>query len=96
MSSKGIKHAIKKGYDYCIKTRGDSLIGLSNIVNYCHPADKKKKIKIFLLTQQTGKILYKMGDCFMYGKTDLLDSIWDMNNPVFHMDGLRNTRCKFL
>ena len=93
--SKGIKQAIKKGYDYCIKTRGDSLIGLPNIGSYCHKQIKKEN-KNILLTQQTGNILYKMGDCFMYGKTDLLDSIWDANNPVFHMDGLRNTGANFI
>ncbi len=93
--SKGIKHAIKKGYNYCIKTRGDSLIGLPNIVSYCHEQIEKEN-KNILLTQQTGNTLYKMGDCFMYGKIELLDSIWDMNNPVFHMDGLRNTGANFI
>jgi hypothetical protein len=93
--SKGIKHAIKMGYKYCLKTRGDSLIGLPNIVDYCHNEIKKEN-KNILVTQQTGNILYKMGDCFMYGNIELLDSIWDYNNSIFHIDGLQNTGANFI
>lgn len=93
--SKGIKHAKEKGYDYCLKTRGDSVICLPNIVDYCHKILLKENKKM-LLTQQTGNSLYKMGDCFMYGEIDILDSIWDYNNEVFHADGLRNTGANFI
>jgi len=93
--SKGIKHALEAGFDYCVKTRGDSLIGRPNIVEYCHNVLVEEN-KNILLTQQTGNSLYKMGDCFMYGEIKMLDSIWDMNNPVFHIDGLRNTGANFV
>jgi len=93
--SKGIKHAKSAGFDYCVKTRGDSLIGRPNIVEYCHDQIVKEN-KDILLTQQTGDSLYKMGDCFMYGEINFLDSIWDKDNPVFHIDGLRNTGANFI
>tara|TARA_R110000824_G_scaffold359891_5_gene547539 strand:+ start:88 stop:966 length:879 start_codon:yes stop_codon:yes gene_type:complete len=93
--SKGIKHAREKGFKYCVKTRSDSLIGLPNIVDYCHGVLEEEG-KDILLTQQTGNSLYKMGDCFMYGEIGLLDSMWDMDNPVFHADGLRNTGANFI
>ena len=93
--SKGIKHAKESGFDYCIKTRGDSIIGLPNIASYCQFVLEKEN-KPLLLTQQTGDSLYKMGDCFMYGEIDFIDSIWDKDNPVFHIDGLRNTGANFV
>tara|TARA_Y100000592_G_C5477869_1_gene323462 strand:+ start:1488 stop:3035 length:1548 start_codon:yes stop_codon:yes gene_type:complete len=93
--SKGIKHAIRKGFKYCVKTRGDSLIGIPNIADYCHKQIQSENKNIFL-TQQTGDSLYKMGDCFMYGEINMLDSIWDMDNPLFHIDGLRNTGANFI
>tara|TARA_R110000824_G_scaffold58377_8_gene157881 strand:- start:4500 stop:5372 length:873 start_codon:yes stop_codon:yes gene_type:complete len=93
--SKGVKHAKEQGFDYCLKTRGDSVVCLPNVVEYCHDVITSEEKKI-LLTQQTGDSLYKMGDCFMYGEIDLLDGMWDLNNEVFHADGLRNTGANFI
>ena len=91
----GIKHAKEKGFDYCLKTRGDSIIAKENILSYCHEIITKEN-KMILLTQQTGKELYKFGDCFMYGEIDLLCSIWDESNDPLHADGLIHTGMSFV
>ena len=93
--SLGIQHAKEKGFDYCLKTRGDSIIAKQDIISYCHDIIESED-RMILLTQQTGKELYKFGDCFMYGEIDLLNSIWDTNNPPFHADGLRHTGISFV
>ena len=93
--SKGIKHAKENGYEYCLKTRGDSIVSKPKIVKFCHDILVKEEKKI-LLTQQTGFSLYKFGDCFMYGEMSLIDSIWDLNNSPFHADGLRHTGASFV
>tara|TARA_Y100001938_G_scaffold33630_2_gene46153 strand:+ start:29929 stop:30810 length:882 start_codon:yes stop_codon:yes gene_type:complete len=93
--SKGVKLAKELGFEYCLKVRGDSIISKSNIIDYCHNIIIEEGKKI-LLTQQTGKALYKFGDCFMYGEIDLIDSIWDLNNEPFHADGLRHTGASFV
>ena len=93
--SKGIEHAASQGYDYCIKTRGDSLIDKEGIVSHMASVleDESKKI---VLTQQTGNSLYKFGDCLMYGEMPLLQEIWNSENPPFHADGLRHTGASFV
>lgn len=91
----GIEKAKELGYDYCLKTRGDSVLARGNIVKYCHDILMQENKKI-LLTQQTGKSLYKFGDCFMYGQIDLLVSIWNKDNEPFHDDGLRHTGASFV
>ena len=93
--SKGIKHAKEMGFTHILKTRGDTLIGIPNILQYCEEIITKEATKM-LLTQQTGWEHFKMGDCFMFGETKLMDSIWDMNNKVEHWDGLINTGKHFL
>jgi len=93
--SKGIKHCREKGFDYCLKVRADGLYGHKDIVQYSHDIILSEK-KRMLLTQMTGSLYYKMGDCFMYADIDLLDSIWDMNNPVEDPDGLVNTGMHFV
>ena len=93
--SKGVKAAKERGFKYCLKTRGDSLVGKRDIISYCHQVISEEQKKI-LLTQQTGRSLYKFGDCFMYGEMDLIDSIWDLNNHPFHNDGLRHTGASFV
>ena len=93
--SKGIKHAVEQGFDHILKTRGDSLIGVPDITRVCHDILQREEKKI-LLTQQTGDTLYKFGDCFMYGQSDLIDTIWDPNVEPFHADGLRHTGANFV
>lgn len=48
--------------------------------------------KSLLVTQQTGRARYKLGDCLMYGDIEILDKVWSMHNPVrFEEDGVVNT-----
>lgn len=93
--SKGIKYAKQMGFTHILKTRGDTLIGIPNILEFCENIIKKENTKM-LLTQQTGWEYFKMGDCFIFGETNLMDSIWDMNNKVVNLDGLVNTGVHFL
>jgi hypothetical protein len=88
----GIQHAIEMGFTHCLKTRTDCVIQRENIINWCEYilADERKYM---LLTQQTGE--NRIGDCFMYGSTEALHSIWNQNNPVHHPDGLINTAVNF-
>jgi hypothetical protein len=92
---KGIKKAKELGFSRCLKTRGDSLIGRDNIIEYCEEILNSEQ-KMILLTQQTGYTLYKFGDCFMYGDIDLLMSIWNEENEPFHADGLKHTGASFV
>jgi len=82
----GLAHAQSKGFTNVLKTRGDCIIGHRNITDYCDSFMNGKKL---LITQQTGP--ERMGDCFMYGSTDLLCKIWHKDNYAFHSDGLQNT-----
>ena len=93
--SKGIKHAKENGFTHVLKTRGDTMIGVINILDLCKNIINKEKTKL-LVTQQTGWENFKMGDCFMYGEIDLMDKIWDMYNKVLNLDGLANTGMHFV
>lgn len=88
--SKGIEHALKKGYNKILKTRGDSIIHIKNVTQ---EYDKILQNKKLLITQQTGP--ERLGDCFMYGDTELLYKTWHEDNPVHHEDGLQNTAYHF-
>ena len=94
--SRGIKHAKEKGFTHCLKTRADCVIGVPNIVDEAHKIIESENKKL-LITQETHRRYPQMGDCFMYGETDLLDSIWDYENPVLcESDGLMNTGLNFI
>lgn len=86
--SRAIDHAITKGFTYCVKTRGDCVVGISSIAAHCDSICKMEQ-KDMLITQQTGD--GRMGDCFMYGEIQLMHRTWDAKNKMFHPDGLINT-----
>lgn len=86
----GIKQAKKMGFEYTLKTRTDSIIGVPDIVPKCHEVLEKEQ-KLMLITQQTWMSNYHLGDCFMYAPTAVLDHIWDYRNPVLVDEGLKNT-----
>lgn len=90
--SKAIEYAKAKGFTHCLKTRGDCLVGIQNVTNYCQRILDSEQ-KQLLITQQTGDDL--MGDCFMYGEIGLMGEIWDKDNPVHDPDGLKNTAINF-
>jgi len=87
-----LEHVRKRGFDRCLKTRGDCIIGIPNITTYCDNILDYEDKKL-LITQQTG--VDRMGDCFMYGDTQMLCDIWDGNQPMHHPDGLQNTAINF-
>lgn len=88
----GLLHAKSKGYDACLKTRGDCVIGIRDVATHCDDI-LKSETKRLLITQQTGD--KRMGDCFMYGDLDLLIKIWHGDNEVVDPDGLINTARHF-
>jgi len=84
----GLNQAKRKGFDRCLKTRGDCLIGIPSIAAHCSAILDEEDTKL-LVTQQTGD--GRLGDCFMFGNTELLWKTWHKDNPVFNSDGLQNT-----
>lgn len=90
---KGVEHATKQGFDYCLVTRPWCLIGLPNVIEYCHDIITKEN-KSILLTQSTSMKTYEVGDLLMYGKIDVMNGIW--SEPVLNNEaGLVNTGMKF-
>ena len=90
---KGVEHACEKEFDYCLVTRAWCLIGLPNIIDYCHNIITQENKSIFL-TQSTSMDTYEVGDLFMYGKIDVMKGIW--SEPVLNNEaGLVNTGMKF-
>lgn len=85
--SRGIQHAIDKGFKRCLKTRTDCVIGIPHIIARCESIVQGEG-KQMILTQQTGD--QRAGDCFMYGGTKDLHAVWHENNPVTSLDGLLN------
>lgn len=90
--SSALEYAREKGFDKCLKTRGDCIVGIPNITAYCNNILISEN-KELLITQQTGTD--RMGDCFMYGNIQMLCDIWDGNQPMHHPDGLQNTAINF-
>jgi len=93
--SKGIKHCVDKGYTRILKVRGDSIYDIKNIVQYFETILIKENTKLFI-TQMTATLDYKMGDCVMYGDSELLDYIWDSKHPIKANDGLIQTGKNFV
>lgn len=88
---KGLQHAFDRGFDRCLKTRGDCIIGIPNITEHCHQILGGKTM---LITQQTG--VERMGDCFMFGDTVPMWATWHADNPVVCAhDGLQNTAANY-
>lgn len=88
----GIEHAKSKGFENILKTRGDTVIGIPNITQHCQEIIETENKKL-LITQQTGH--ETLGDCFMYGDTEILSKTWHHQNKVEHEDGLKNTAINF-
>ena len=90
---KGVEHATKQGFDYCLVTRPWCLIGLPNVIEYCYDIITKEN-KSILLTQSTSMNTYEIGDLLMYGEIDVMNGIW--SEPMFNSEaGLVNTGMKF-
>jgi hypothetical protein len=81
------------GFDRCLKTRTDCVIQRRNITEWCEDILQTEDRQM-LLTQQTGP--ERIGDCFMYGNTNDMRTIWHRDNKVFHYCGLANTGHHFL
>jgi hypothetical protein len=90
--SRGLNKAKELGFSRVLKTRGDCVVGIPEIVHHCDQILDSEQ-KLLLITQQTGQD--RMGDCFMYGDTDLLCRTWDEGNQVVNADGLQNTAYHF-
>jgi hypothetical protein len=90
--SMGLDHAVERGFDRVIKTRGDCILGIPNAAQHYNDILELED-KRLLLTQQTGP--ERMGDCLMYGDAKLLAKTWSKDNPVHSEDGLQNTAINY-
>jgi hypothetical protein len=90
--SLGLDHAVERGFQRVLKTRGDCIIGIPDIIDHCDGILDTED-KQLLLTQQTGP--ERMGDCLMYGDAKLLAATWSKDNPVHNPDGLQNTAINY-
>ena len=91
---KALRYAKESGFSHALKTRGDAMIGLADIIPYCLNILNSER-KRMLLTQQTIFDRFMVGDCFMFGEIDLMLKIWDGDAGVFDLDGLINTGKRF-
>lgn len=89
---RGLEHARSKGFKTVLKTRGDCVVGIRDIISHCDSILTLEGKKL-LITQQSGPD--RMGDCFMYGDTELLYRTWFCDNLVYSSDGLQNTAYNF-
>ncbi len=85
----GIDYATKLGFTRLLKTRGDCILGIPNMTDYCQSILEQEN-KALLITQQTGSG-YRLGDCLMFGVSRVLHDIWDAKNDILNLDGLINT-----
>lgn len=90
--SAGLEVAREKGFDRVLKTRGDCVIGVPDIIGHCDRILDQEGRRL-LITQQTGPD--RLGDCFMFGETGLLCRTWHSDNVVVSSDGLQNTAYHF-
>ena len=74
LSSKAIKHAIKKNFHYCLKTTCYSIILKNNIFSNLKKSIKNKKL---LITQETSLKKKEIGDLFLFGRLDFLNELFD-------------------
>lgn len=78
MINKGLIHALKNGYEYVFKFRGDSIIFKKEICKYCLNILIKEG-KRLLITQET-TANYWLGDMVIFGETKILKELF---NPDF-------------
>lgn len=85
--SEGIKLAKNEGFDYVIKGRADSIIYNKKIIERFLKQNNNK----YLITQQTSFLKpFLLGDCFMVGRINLLDRLWNNDYGVLDSDGLKH------
>lgn len=91
--SKGLQHALQKGFNRVLKSRADTIHSLPNIIQHCKNllADKK-----MLVTQQTSIDKPEMGDLFLYGDTELMAKSFDENNWYPTKTGITSLAKNFL
>ncbi len=90
---KGLALARDKGFERCLKTRADCIIGLPEIIKFCDNILKTEKRRL-LLTQQCGHV-GQIGDCFMYGNVHELCNIWKDSMEPQSNDGLKHIGAMF-
>lgn len=76
-----------QGYDTILKLRADGIYGIKNFADYCDKIIEDED-KDLLVTQMTANKDYKLGDCTIHGKTDVISYLWSKFNPERHWDGL--------
>jgi len=82
-----VNNCKEKGIKNILKVRGDGVYGIYNFAEHCNNILKTENKKL-LITQMTADRDKKLGDCVMYGDTDLIKYLWDKNHPEHHWDGL--------
>lgn len=91
---KGLDLAKEKGFENVLKSRCDTIHNKKDIFNFAKSllhSDKK-----LLVTQQTSLVKQELGDLFLYGSTDLLRDIFNLNNWYPTKSGLNSLANNFL
>ena len=75
--SLGLEYIKKKGYEYVLKSRCDTVHNLKNIFVFAQQQLDNKKM---LVTQSTSLTQQVLGDLFLFSKVDLMKTIFNVNN----------------
>ena len=92
--SQGLDIAEQKGFRNVLKSRCDTIHTRKNIFNFAKSllqADKK-----MLVTQQTSLVKQELGDLFLYGPTDLMKRMFNINTWYPTKSGLTSLANNFL
>jgi len=91
--SKGLQHALQKGFNKLLKSRADTIHSIPNITQHCRNLLGDKKM---LVTQQTRIDKPEMGDLFLYGDTELMAKSFDEDNWYPTKTGITSLAKNFL
>ena len=92
--SKGLQVAEEKGFKHVLKSRCDTIHTKKDMFNFAKSLlqnDKK-----MLVTQQTSLVKQELGDLFLYGSTELMKKMFNINNWYPTKSGLNSLANNFL
>ena len=92
--SKGLEIAEEKGFENVLKSRCDTIHTKKNMFDFAKSLlqDDKK----MLVTQQTSLVKQELGDLFLYGSTELMKKMFNINNWYPTKSGLNSLANNFL
>ena len=87
--SKGLDHAISKGFEYVLKCRADSILAIPGIENYCLSILNKES-KDLLVSYGTCDTNFWLGDLVLFSELKLLRKVWNDSQWDYTTNGLEN------